>query len=77
MRDETADRWVVRDNGRFTDLHPCGEPNQYAIAADDRGLFMRLVPRDEWVESPRVCDVETLAFSGCRTPPLGVRIDNA
>ena len=58
--DETLDRWVARDNGRFDDLHPCGEPNQYAIDSDERGLFLRLVPRNQWVPQPRIMEINML-----------------
>ena len=59
-RDETQDRWVVRDNGVFSDVHPCGEPNQYAVLVDERGLFLRMVPCEDWVAEPRIIDVTTL-----------------
>ena len=50
-------RIIVRDNGRFTDTAADGEPNQYAIAVDEQGLFLRLLPRAHWHDNVIVMDV--------------------
>ena len=52
---------IVRDNGRFSDLHASGAPNQYAVVRDVRGFVLRSLPRAEWETDPRVMDVNTLS----------------
>jgi hypothetical protein len=57
---------VVRDNGRFTDCLSTGEPVQYAVRRDERGLFLRTLHRDDWIAEPFIMDVNTRTGVGVK-----------